>query len=194
LWRLMLFTVFLVYPYVSSSIFRMYVCYYLEGTYYMKMVHFWVLLGSTLFFFFQDFEVMCYQDEWNSMIWPSLVMILMYPFGIPFVTFVLLYRARTVLDEPKVRFQLGFLYESYTRVAWFWELVVMANKLFLTSFVGFFPDAMQMPAALIVFLSRVCVCVCVCVCMCVRVLCCVCVVFVCVVCCPMYLSMRQEIP
>lgn len=132
-WRLCLFTVFLMYPYVSSSIFRMYVCYNLEGVYYMKM----------------DFEVLCYESEWNAMIGPSTVMILIYPFGIPFVTFLLLYRSRKRLDATDVRVRLGFLYESYNKYNWYFEMVVMINKLFLVAFVGFFPDGMQMPAAMI---------------------------------------------
>jgi len=132
LWRLCLFTVFLVYPYVSSSIFRMYNCYLLEGIYYMKM----------------DFEIQCYSTEWNSMIGPSIGMILLYPFGIPFVTGVLLYRSRAILDLTKTQLELGFLYESYAGVCWYFEMLVMSNKLFLVSFVGFFPDIAQMPVAL----------------------------------------------
>lgn len=132
-WRLCLFTVFLMYPYVSSSIFRMYVCYNLEGVYYMKM----------------DFEVLCYEAEWNAMIPPSTVMILVYPFGIPFFTFILLYRSRKRLFATDVRVRLGFLYESYNKYNWYFEMVVMVNKLFLVAFVGFFPDTMQMPAAML---------------------------------------------
>jgi hypothetical protein len=140
LWRLCLFTVFLVYPYVSSSIFRMYNCYLLEGVYYMKM----------------DFEIKCYSDQWNAMIGPSIAMILLYPFGIPFVTWVLLFRARRVLDATKTQLELGFLYESYATACWYFEMLVMLNKLFLVSFVGFFPDLAQMPVALGWLLGYIC--------------------------------------
>jgi len=83
------------------------------------------------------------------MIGPSTAMIILYPFGIPFTSWVLLFRARNKLDDPRVKLQLGFLYEPYARVCWFWELCVMINKLVLVSFVQFFPDSYQMPAALV---------------------------------------------
>lgn len=138
-WRLCLFTVFLMYPYVSSSIFRMYICYNLEGVYYMKM----------------DFEVLCYQSEWNAMIAPSAVMMLCYPFGIPFFTFLVLYRNRKQLGVTNVRIRLGFLYEAYNKYNWYFEMVVMINKLFLVAFVGFFPDDWQMPAAMLWLLGYI---------------------------------------
>lgn len=69
--------------------------------------------------------------------------------GIPFFTFILLYRSRKRLFATDVRVRLGFLYESYDKYNWYFEMVVMINKLFLVAFVGFFPDRMQMPAAML---------------------------------------------
>jgi len=103
-----------------------------------------------------DFEVECYKEQWNSMIGPSVVMILLYPFGIPFITWNLLYRSRKNLDAAKTQLQLGFLYESYSSVCWYFEMLVMLNKLFLVSFVGFFPDAAQMPVALCWLFGYIC--------------------------------------
>ena len=54
--------------------------------------------------------------------------------------FSLLRSHRARLHLPAVRVQLGFLYEAYHGSLWYFEIVDMAHKLFLTSLVAFLPQ------------------------------------------------------
>lgn len=54
-----------------------------------------------------------------------------YAFGIPATAFFLLYRNRAKLRTPLFRARLGFLYDGYTPVHYFWESVVVTRKVFL---------------------------------------------------------------
>ncbi len=132
--KLVLFSIFLVYPKVSSSLFNMYVCREIEGRAYLQ----------------SDFNIVCFEDEWNLYLPFNLVMILCYPIGIPVVMFTVLYRNRDRMLQPLTRLQYGFLYDGFARHAWWFELVDLSHKLFLTSVLAFFPSDMQIPVAMVV--------------------------------------------
>jgi hypothetical protein len=59
--------------------------------------------------------------------------------GIPAVFLYFLHKYRKRLREPGVRVQLGFLYEAYTPNLWYFEVVDMLYKLIMTSLIGFIP-------------------------------------------------------
>jgi len=119
-WKMLIFTLFLIYPLVSSTIFRIWNCMNVYGQWYL----------------FVDFTIMCYDSTWNSFADYAWVMVWIYPVGIPAFFFFMLYRyyRQDRLDEPGIRAELGFLYASFDRSLWFFELIDMAHKLFLTSF------------------------------------------------------------
>eukprot|EP01006_Ploeotia_vitrea_P035745 TRINITY_DN65931_c10_g3_i2.p1 TRINITY_DN65931_c10_g3~~TRINITY_DN65931_c10_g3_i2.p1 ORF type:complete len:506 (+),score=273.25 TRINITY_DN65931_c10_g3_i2:97-1614(+) len=133
-WKLVLFTMFLIYPGVSSIIFRLYLCREVNGTEYLL----------------SDFSIQCGSDEWLRYAYFNLVAILLYPIGIPAFFYFMLQRNRKQLHLPGVRVQLGFLYEAYSPQLWWFEMVDMLNKLVMVSFIGFFPRAFQLPAAMLI--------------------------------------------
>lgn len=53
------------------------------------------------------------------------------------------------MTHPDIRVALGFLYDAYTAKLWWFEIVDMANKLFLVSIVGFFPPDWQLGLAMV---------------------------------------------
>lgn len=75
-------------------------------------------------------------------------MTLIYPIGIPAFFYWLLWRNKHKLNDPAVQLSLGLMYEAYQPNLWWFELFDMANKLFLTSIVIFFPLDWQMSVAL----------------------------------------------
>jgi len=135
-WKLVLFTLFLMYPGVSSTVLSFYVCKDIEGTKYLL----------------KDFSLRCYDHRWFKYLPYDVFMILLYPIGIPAVFFGFIYRYKRVrrLVEPGIRLQLGFLYEAYNDDMWWFEMADMMHKLAMTSLIAFFPLDAQMPLGLVV--------------------------------------------
>jgi len=133
-WKLVLFTLFLVYPSVSSFVLRLYVCKYVDGVAYLVA----------------DFAVKCYDDTYNMHAKADAIAVAVYPIGVPLFIFGMLYRYRTRLDEVGVRAELGFLYDAYDRKFFYWELVDMIHKLVLVSLIAFLPFNAQMPVGIVV--------------------------------------------
>ena len=80
----------------------------------------------------------CGSGEWLQLLLLSLALscvCVVLPVGL--FTY-LLYRFRGRLDEPKVMAQLGFLYESYRRDVYWWELVGLVRRLLLSLVLSLF--------------------------------------------------------
>jgi hypothetical protein len=125
-WRLhftkaLLFTLFLVYPGVSSRVLSIYLC---------KEV-------NTVPYLVHDFTLHCYTGQWNSYAIYAAVMVGVYPIGIPAFFFALLWKNRHKLQSSRRKQRLGFLYQSYSSEMWWWEMVEMGHKLCLTSLFSF---------------------------------------------------------
>jgi len=133
-WKLVLFTLFLVYPSVSSFVLRLYVCKYVDGVAYLVA----------------DFAVQCYDSTWNMHAYINIATCVIYPVGVPLFIYMMLRRYRTRLDEIGVRAELGFLFDAYDRQYFYWELVDMIHKLVLVSFIAFMPYNAQMPVGIAV--------------------------------------------
>lgn len=126
--RLLLFTVFLLYPLVSKSAIGVFNCITVEGVDYLVA----------------DFNLHCYDSTWTTFAFIDGLFILLYPVGIPVAYFVILRQNLPQMREPETILKLGFLYEAYTSHAWYWELVDMLHKLVLTSVVVFSPNQQRM--------------------------------------------------
>jgi len=59
-----------------------------------------------------------------------------------------IYRKR--LHENPVKAQLGFLYAGYRDEHWWFEMVDIFHKLFITSILAFFPQVAQLPTGMVV--------------------------------------------
>jgi len=79
----------------------------------------------------------------------NILVILIYPIGIPALFFYILWRNRGRLQAPHIRLQYGFLYDAYTEQMWWFELMDMFNKLFLTSILAFFPSTAQIQVGMV---------------------------------------------
>lgn len=97
-WQMLFFLLFLVYPSLSATILRLYICTTIEGTSYLVA----------------DMTVQCHTSTWNLAAGLASPTIVLYPIGIPVFFFVMLYRYRNRLEEAGVRAQLGFLYGTLT--------------------------------------------------------------------------------
>jgi hypothetical protein len=121
-YKVLLYLLFLVYPGVSSMVLRHYVCIPIDGDDSSYLVY--------------DLQVKCFDARWTRYAIGSLVLLLVYPLGIPALFGVILYRSRRALyrrSQPIIKQMYGVLYAGYRMPLWWWELIDMAHKLFLTS-------------------------------------------------------------
>jgi len=126
--RLLLFTIFLLYPLVSKTTLGVYNCVTVEGVSYLVA----------------DFQLNCYDSTWRTYAIIDGVFVALYPIGIPLVYSVILYRSMAHMREPETILVLGFLYEAYSGSAWYWELIDMTHKLLLTSVIVFVSNEARM--------------------------------------------------
>lgn len=136
LMKLILFTVFLLYPHVSSSVLGVFNCIEVEGVHYLM----------------NDFSLICFDERWNSWALPCIVFVIAYPIGIPLAYFFILRRNKGKFQDVDTIVAYGFLYEAYQDDAWFFELLDMIHKLILTSLVPFLPNNMEMAANMIIII------------------------------------------
>jgi len=132
-WKLWLFLLFLVYPTVSATVLRLYVCIDVQGTSYLRA----------------DLTTQCYTEKWDRAALGNLILVFLYPIMIPVFFMLMLFRYRKRLDQSGVRAELGFLYDGFERSFYLFELVDMIHKLGITSLVAFLPDDFQLPVAMI---------------------------------------------
>jgi len=130
-WRLVIFTLFLFYPTVSSTILRTFVCMDVDGTSFLRT----------------DFSVTCDTARHAAHRRMAFVLILIYPVGVPLFFFVMIlrYYLQNRLENNGVRTEVGLLYDGYERKYCFFEMLDMAHKLILTSLLALFPYEWQMP-------------------------------------------------
>lgn len=134
--KMFLFALFLMYPFISREVLSFFLCENVDGVSYLV----------------PDFNLECYDELWRSWLGPVIVMIVIYPIGCPLTVLVLLYQhaKRDLLDTDFVRIGYGFLYEAYQNPRWWFEFLDMVHKILLTSVLNFFPDNVQLPAALVI--------------------------------------------
>jgi len=122
-----------MYPAVSSEVLSFYLCTQINGIWYL----------------INDFNLHCFDSSWNQYLGVDILLLFLYPIGIPTFIFCFLFKARKRLRDPANLQALGFLYEAYNAKQWWFELVDMANKFFLTSLLAFFPVSSQMPVGMV---------------------------------------------
>merc|ERR1740117_2020787 len=83
--KLVCFSIFLMYPTVSSSIFAVFECKEVNGSHYL----------------ISDFTIYCYDDPWTTHVGYAVGMMLLYPIGVPVVLFCILYKNRNRLYTDK---------------------------------------------------------------------------------------------
>jgi len=146
--KLILFTLFLIYPFISSTVLNFFVCIQVDKVNYLEA----------------DFTQVCGSSTWWKILPYAVIMVVVYPIGIPVLFFFLLWRIkeRIIAPRPKststesstervenhIFITYGFLFEAYHAHSWYWEIIDMFHKLLLTSVVPFIPQDIQIPFAL----------------------------------------------
>eukprot|EP00475_Leptophrys_vorax_P011277 TRINITY_DN17792_c0_g1_i2.p1 TRINITY_DN17792_c0_g1~~TRINITY_DN17792_c0_g1_i2.p1 ORF type:complete len:1027 (-),score=223.25 TRINITY_DN17792_c0_g1_i2:56-3136(-) len=123
-WKMFLFTLFLLYPSVSSIVVRLYSCRTIEGVSYLVA----------------DFSILCSSSEWFNRALLNVFFVVIYPIGILALFSWILFENRHKLNEFDSLIQFGFLYGDFNHDVWWFELVDMSHKLFMTSALALFPD------------------------------------------------------
>jgi len=135
---------FLVFPGVSTGIFRSFQCHEVgNGESYLRV----------------DYSIDCNGDFYNNLLLPYAgLMILLYPLGIPLMYFLLLWGVRDELDpypddlrksqvtrahDPDLR-HLTFLFLTYRPKSWWFEVLECFRRLILTAGLVFFLDGTAM--------------------------------------------------
>jgi hypothetical protein len=108
--RLVLFSLFLVWPGVSARVLAMFACIRLPTLSSSSS-------SSTATQTFEDYLVddlryTCYGHQWKSYLGVDILFIVMYPIGVPCMFFALLYMNRLKLSEAQTKLSLGFIYEG----------------------------------------------------------------------------------
>lgn len=133
--KLVLFTAFLLYPFVSRTSLGVYNCVEVDGVSYVVA----------------EFSLLCGTPEWTVAAGYSALFVALYPLGTPIIYYILMSRADR--RSPDAFLELGFLYEAYNDNRWYWELADMGHKLFLTSIVVFMPNELIMGANMVVMVG-----------------------------------------
>lgn len=81
--------------------------------------------GSHTSYLIADFAQQCYSSRWWKYFVFSIFLVVLYPLGVPLLVFLLLYKSRNRLQASETQLALGFLYESFSRSYWWFELVRM---------------------------------------------------------------------
>jgi len=125
-WKLTIFTILLIYPFVSSTVVKYFNCREVEGVNYLLA----------------DLRVICGEGDWNNYLTLAIAGTIAYPIMIPVTFFFILWRSykNDSLHKPKMRLQIGMLYDAYTDTCWWFDLCDLSNKLFLTSLLVFFGE------------------------------------------------------
>jgi len=135
--KLVIFTLFLIYPAISRQIVSIFHCTDIGDVSYLVV----------------DTTLQCHTARWQTYAIVAAIGTVVYPIGIPLVFFGILWRHRHQLQKPEIAAAYGFLYEAFHQNIWWFELVDMLYKFFMTSVLLFFPQNGQLVVALILCVS-----------------------------------------
>lgn len=135
--KMVLFSIFLIYPTVSSVILKLFSCRYIEGTSFLTA----------------DFRVRCDSEEWKRQAKLNILFTIMFPVAIPLCFTLLLFTHRHRLHYPETLVKLGFLYAAYYENSWWFEILDVLYKLALTSLLIFVPIDLRIPVAISITLT-----------------------------------------
>ena len=83
------------------------------------------------FYLIADMSQKCFDSDWFLRSIIFIIVIVFYVVGFPVLITIFLYRARKHLDKTETIESLGFLYGSYKRKAYLWEVTLLTRKVFM---------------------------------------------------------------
>ena len=129
---------YLVLPSVTTMIFQVFDCVTIDAAgkdSYLRI----------------DMSISCDTDDYRGWMWFAIVMIIVYPVGIPLFYFVCLYQVRDAIsnralsteisrkvkerskEEGKAKAALAFLWAAYEPCFWYWEIIETFRRIMLTA-------------------------------------------------------------
>jgi len=112
---------FLLHPTLTQQIFEIFQCTQYGDNSYLAT----------------DLSISCDGATYQKWRAAAILMILLYVVGIPLFGFSFVFNYREHLDDPSVKRRFRFLYEGYSRHAYYWEFIIIARKVILVAIVVF---------------------------------------------------------
>ena len=122
--QILILLVLILYPGLATRIFSVFRCQEIPG-----------VEGQLLQ---ADMTIQCYREQHNLFTKISFAFLVLYIFGVPLAIFIVLWRSRKYLhnvDSPHheiVKSRLGALYLQYEPQYWWFELVIILEKMVMT--------------------------------------------------------------
>eukprot|EP01112_Ceratiomyxa_fruticulosa_P018928 TRINITY_DN6123_c0_g1_i3.p1 TRINITY_DN6123_c0_g1~~TRINITY_DN6123_c0_g1_i3.p1 ORF type:complete len:898 (-),score=136.84 TRINITY_DN6123_c0_g1_i3:76-2769(-) len=114
-----LFILILLYPGVSTKILALFNCKSINGTSYLE----------------QDYTILCHSSRWYSYLVGTIIMIVFWLVGVPLIFFITLTHNKAKLRRQTILLRFGFLYLYYKDRFYYWEIVELLRRLFLTAII-----------------------------------------------------------
>ena len=137
-WKISLFLLFLIYPSVSATVLQMWHCRDIDGTEYLTA----------------DYRITCWEGDHLTYAMIAAIAFVVYPLGIPvFFLYELIANRDALYDEEHqdhadVTAKISFLFRAYKEDAFYWEVVILVQKLLLTGLLIFIkPNTVSQLAA-----------------------------------------------
>ena len=84
-----------------------------------------------------DLEEPCFIGRhWDFVVGVAVPQIIAYTVGLPIVATLILFRNRKTLDDNRIAFRYGLLYNGYQSSMWWWELTIVCRKVMLVIVAG----------------------------------------------------------
>lgn len=133
IYRVVCLLIFVTYPWTCTTIFNL-----LSPTCQRICSN----ADSCQYFLRADFSVQCFTDKYNKYV-IAVYLLLLVVVAIPAIVLFLLwkYHHRKIYEEAEaqnykgreISSGLSFLYENYARQCWFWEIIELVRKVWVTS-------------------------------------------------------------
>lgn len=137
IFRVSFMYLFLCYPGIALKTMKIAKCINVDGEWYLVA----------------DMRLRCFDDTWWSYALYALFMGLVFVVGFPAAIFVILFRHRHQLEDKDVMERWGWLYASYGRRAYLWEVEELLRKLWLTALVVLMNEGSPLQVATAVLVS-----------------------------------------
>ncbi|KAJ5073972.1 g protein-coupled receptor-related [Anaeramoeba ignava] len=111
--------------------------------------------SSGVYLFEPDTSLFCYHEWWMRLLPWAILFFVIYVVGIPLTLAILFFVSSKKMDEKTFDLHFGLLCARYTKRWFFWEIVIMIRKLFMTISQLFFSfDAiLQLVVSVVILLA-----------------------------------------
>ncbi len=124
--KVLCMAMFLLYPSIGSKVFQLFICINVGDRSFLKV----------------DMKLECNVGEHDYLTVVGMIFFMIYIVGIPLFSLHMLWKNKSHLfnreskKHEEIREELGTLYMQYKKSFWYWELLEMARKVFLTGVIA----------------------------------------------------------